>query len=334
MKALAVDSLGSLDKLRMLEVSRPDPGPGEVRVAVVAAAVNPADVKGITVGLRILHARKFPMIMGYDFSGRVDAVGAGVQGWKAGDEVFGIVPYSPFTRWGTFAEYTIVKAATLARRPASVSHETAAAVSTVGLTAYQLLRKSPGCGPGARVLVTGASGGVGSVAIGIVRAQGGQVDAVCSAAHREFVLGLGAADVFDRTLANWRSAIKGPYQQVLDAAGSFAFGDFRKVLAPKGGGARPCPLPPSSWACRAPGFQGIPAAWPACGRWQRISNSLDAGLETIGQKCGIPLAQGAIAPTVQGEQNPVPGQVWRRARRDRQAALFKDRLQAEFEAKI
>jgi NADPH:quinone reductase len=298
MKVLAVDSLGSLDKLRMMEVPRPEPGSGEVRVAVVAAALNPADVKGITIGLRILHARKFPMIMGYDFSGRVEAVGAGVQGWKTGDEVFGIVPYSPFTRWGTLAEHTIVKAATLARKPASVSHETAPAVSTVGLTAWQLLRKSPGCGPGARVLVTGASGGVGSVAIGIVRAQGGQADAVCSAAHRDYVVGLGAVQVFDRSQADWRSAIKGPYQQVLDAAGSFSFGDFQKVLAPKG--AFSTTLPTSSF------FLGLPGAWlsghpcrmagvrPVAADLDQLARWLESGL-TIPIAGQFPLEEGAKA---------------------------------------
>jgi NADPH:quinone reductase-like Zn-dependent oxidoreductase len=305
MQVLAVDSLGSLDKLRMMEVPRPEPGAGEVRVAVVAAAVNPADVKGITIGMRILHARKFPMIMGYDFSGRVDAVGTGVQGWKAGDEVFGFVPYSPFTRWGTFAEHTIVKATTLARKPASVPHETAAAVSTVGLTAWQLLRKSPGCGPGTRVLVTGASGGVGSVAIGIVRALGGEVDAVCSSAHRDYVLGLGAGQVFDRGQADWRSVLKGPYQHVLDAAGSFAFSDFRKVLAPKG--AFSTTLPTSSF------FRGLPGAWlsghpcrvagvrPVAADLEQLGRWLESGGVKVPIAGQFPLAEGAKALAQQAQ---------------------------------
>jgi NADPH:quinone reductase-like Zn-dependent oxidoreductase len=140
------------------------------------------------------------MIVGYDFSGRVDAVGEGVESLRAGDEVFGFVPYSPSTRWGTFAEH-------LARKPAGVSHETAAAAAAVGLTTAQPLRKPPGCGPGTRVLVTGASGGVGSVAIGIVRALGGQADAVSSAAHRDFVLDCRLLGPSGRGVRCWRQTL-------------------------------------------------------------------------------------------------------------------------------
>lgn len=298
MKALAVDSLGSIDRLRILEVPRPEPGPGEVRVAVVAAALNPADIKGVTVGMRMLHARRFPMIMGYDFSGRVDAVGADVQNCKPGDDVFGFVPYSPRTRWGTFAEYTVTRATALARKPASVSHASAAASATAGVTAWQMLRKSPGCGPGSRVLVTGASGGVGSLAIGIVRILGGQADAVCSAGHRDYVSALGATEVFDRSQAGWRSSLKGPYQQVFDAAAAFSFADFRKVLAPKG--AFSTTLPSSSF------FLGLPGAWlsghpcrmamvrPVSADLEQLGRWLESGLKIpiAGQ---YPLQDGAQA---------------------------------------
>ncbi len=216
------------------------------------------------------------MIMGYDFSGRVDAVGADVQSLKRGDEVFGFVPYAPRTRWGTFAEFTVTRAGALAHKPASVSHESAAASATAGLTAWQMLRKSPGCGPGSRVLVTGASGGVGGVAIGIVRILGGQADAVCSTGHRDHVLGLGATEVYDRSQPAWRSALKGPYQQVFDAAAAFSFADFRHVLAPKGSFSTTLPSPSF--------FLGFPGAWLS-GHPCRLAmvRPLSADLEQLGQ---------------------------------------------------
>jgi NADPH2:quinone reductase len=146
---------------------------------------------------------------------------------------------------------------------------------------------------------------VGSVAIGIVRALGGEVDAVCSSAHRDYVLGLGAGQVFDRGQADWRSVLKGPYQHVLDAAGSFAFSDFRKVLAPKG--AFSTTLPTSSF------FRGLPGAWlsghpcrvagvrPVAADLEQLGRWLESGGVKVPIAGQFPLAEGAKALAQQAQ---------------------------------
>ena len=140
MKALAITKYGSLDGLAERDVPTPEPKANQARVRVHAAALNPADYKVVLGTLKFLHARNFPMIVGYDFSGTVDAVGANVKELDIGAEVYGFLPYSPTNRRGAFAELLVADVSELAIKPASVSHEIAAAAATPGLTALQMLR--------------------------------------------------------------------------------------------------------------------------------------------------------------------------------------------------
>jgi NADPH:quinone reductase len=234
MRTLAATKIGPIEDCRIIEMPIPDPGPGEVRVRVLASALNPADGKTILGKVSMLHAKVFPLVMGYDVSGVVDAVGAGVTDSKVGAEVFGMLAYSRRTRLGSLAEYTVLPAAWLAEKPATLSHDTAAAVATVGLTALQGLRGPGRIKAGDRVLVTGASGGVGALVIGIAKALGGKVDAITSARGVDLAKSLGADTVVDRNATNAFDSLEGPYQIIYDAAAAYSMRRFGKLLA-KGG---------------------------------------------------------------------------------------------------
>ena len=103
MRALATPAYGPLESLRIVDLPLPEPGPGHVRIRVHASALNPGDAKTVTGETKILHARVFPMVVGFDFSGVVDALGKNVSGFERGDEVFGHLPYGRATRLGAFA---------------------------------------------------------------------------------------------------------------------------------------------------------------------------------------------------------------------------------------
>jgi NADPH:quinone reductase-like Zn-dependent oxidoreductase len=231
---MAAASYGPIENLREMAVPLPEPGEGEVRVRVVASALNPADGKTLLGKVTFLHAKVFPMVVGWDVSGVVDKVGANVSNLQVGQEVFGFHAYSRMTKVGALAEYTVMRAAFLAPKPESVSHETAAAAATVGITALQALRDCGRLRARRAVLVTGAKGGVGSVAIGVASRLGGVVDAVSSASGMAFVRGLGARTVFDRGKAGWQNEVKERYAVILDAAAGFGVVAFRKLLAPGG----------------------------------------------------------------------------------------------------
>jgi NADPH:quinone reductase-like Zn-dependent oxidoreductase len=195
MRAFAASKIGPIENCRIVEMPMPEPGPGQVRVRVVAAALNPADAKTILGKTGLLHAKVFPLVMGYDLSGVVDAVGPGVDDLRVGTEVFGMLAYSKRTRLGSLAEYTVLPAKWLLEKPTAMDHETAAASATSGLTALQGLRGSGRMKAGARVLVTGASGGVGALVIGLARVLGGSADAITSKAGLAFAQSLGAGAV-------------------------------------------------------------------------------------------------------------------------------------------
>jgi NADPH:quinone reductase len=234
MRALAANANGPIEQCVVTDLPIPIPGPGEVRVRVASAALNPADAKTILGKTSLLHAKTFPLVMGYDFSGVVDALGPNVADFSVGADVFGMLPYSSKTRFGSLAEYTILPARWLAEKPAYLDHDTAAALATAGLTALQGLRGSGRMKEGNRVLVTGSSGGVGSLVIGVVRALGGKSDAITSTGGAELARRVGAETVVDRSASDFLSSLNGPYQIVYDAAAAYSMRTFRRVLAKNG----------------------------------------------------------------------------------------------------
>jgi NADPH:quinone reductase len=240
-----------------------EPGPGEVRVRVRASALNPADQKvlGGDLAGHLLHRKSRPVVVGYDFAGTVEAVGVGAD-LAVGDEVFGFHDYSRATYCGAFAETTVVRASTVARRPAAVSPAVACAIGTAGATALQCLRDLGRLERGQKVLIIGASGGVGTLAVGVGAHLGAEVTALCGASAFDLVRSLGATHVLDR--ANEASLREGGlYHVIFDTASAYTWFSTRHLLAP--GGAYIATLP-------GPGvFAAMPFAWL---RGQRVRSVL------------------------------------------------------------
>ena len=235
MKAFVLGSYGSSDHLDLTAVDTPVPAADEVLVRVRATSVNPYDwhhMRGEprvarmmpgTLGLRAPKLR----ILGGDMAGQVEAVGEDVTEFRPGDDVFALLEQ------GGFAEYVSVPERLLARKPGNLSYEQAAAVPMAATTALLGLRDVARIEPGQKVLVNGASGGVGTFAVQIARALGARADAVCSLANADLARSIGADDVIDYTSQDFtRSGRR--YDVLLDIAGSRPVFACRRVLAPRG----------------------------------------------------------------------------------------------------
>jgi NADPH:quinone reductase-like Zn-dependent oxidoreductase len=216
--------------LVLRDVETPEPGEGELLVRVRATSLNAADWYGFSgrpyVARPLMGVRKPRSAKaGIDFAGVVAAVGNGTSAFAAGDEVYGC-------QNGAFAEYLVAGAA-VARKPANLSFEEAAAVPVAGVTALQGLRDHSGVGPDQKVLVNGAAGGVGTFAVQIAKALGAEVHAVCSTRNVEQARELGATRVFDYTCEDFaRSGER--YDVVFDNAGNRSWRSMGAVLASDG----------------------------------------------------------------------------------------------------
>lgn len=227
MRAVVYKSYGSPDVLRIEEIEKPAVPEEGVLVRVHASSVNIAEWYGMT-GLFIARIgnglfKPKDVRLGVDFSGVVEAVGNGVSDFKPGDEVFG-------GRNGAFADYVTVRK-NIAHKPANVTFEEAAAVPTAAITALQGLRDHGRIQPGQKVLINGASGGVGSFAVQIAKALGAEVTAVVSTRNVEHARCLGADDVIDYTREDFtRSGQK--YDLLLNVNGSRSWSEYKRVLKP------------------------------------------------------------------------------------------------------
>ncbi len=207
--ALGVEGAWSLDRVRT-----PTPrGADEVLVRVRAAGVNPGDWK-LQAG-RMGLAPPLPYTMGLEFSGIVVRTGSHVRAWHAGDEVLG---YVPVISGGAYAEYVVAQADSLARKPASLSFEQAAALPVAGLTAHKALLETAKLQAGQRVLIQGASGAVGTAAVRIAKRAGAHVIGTASGRNRDYVLGLGADEVIDYRTQRFEDLVR-DIDVVLDGAG-------------------------------------------------------------------------------------------------------------------
>jgi NADPH:quinone reductase-like Zn-dependent oxidoreductase len=213
------------------DVPVPPLAPGELLVRVGCASLNPVDWKIATGSFRLLVKGGLPRTLGSDFAGRVAAVGPGVPGWSVDDPVMGFV--DPFARvHGTFAEFVPVPADFVYRRPPSIDDRLGAALPCVGVTAVVLCDFAR-VGRGSNVLVNGASGGVGHLAVQVARARGARVTAVASAGRREFVTALGADAFVDYTTtapADW----PGGFDAVLDCVPNLPRRMHSRLLVPGG----------------------------------------------------------------------------------------------------
>ena len=237
-------SKGSTAGPSLLEMEAPLPARDQLRVRVACSALNPADLKvssGKLAG-RFLHARVSPLVTGYDFSGTVERCGEDIDDFKVGDEVFGFLRYSASTQQGTCAELITVDRPTVARKPAGLSHEQAAAAATAGLTALQSLRDLGRVREGSRVMIVGAAGGVGSLALGVAKKLGAHVVAICSTYAADFVRELGADEVVDRRKQD-PLAMVGPFDVVFDAAAAQGYFACRHQLTKSGSYITTLPSP-------------------------------------------------------------------------------------------
>ncbi len=235
MQAVTRSSYGSADCLTLAEVDQPVLTDSGVLVRVHAASVNAGDwhlMRGEPFLIRPIYGGLFKpkiKILGFDMAGRVAAVGKDVKQFQPGDEVFGDLTESGF---GAFAEYVCAPETALALKPTSLSFEAAAAVPGAGLTALQALQLGQ-VQSGQRVLINGASGGVGSFAVQLAKAFGAEVTALCSSQKIDMVRSLGADQVMDYSEVDVTQTGQ-RYDLILDAAAYRSVLDYRPVLAPKG----------------------------------------------------------------------------------------------------
>jgi NADPH:quinone reductase-like Zn-dependent oxidoreductase len=231
MRTVVLDSFGSPDVLQLRELEKPTPADDEVLVRVRAASVNPADWYGIAgrpwiarpaVGLFKPKESR----VGVDFAGTVEAVGKDVTQFQPGVDVFG-------GRTGAFAEYVCVREErAIVPKPAKATFEEAAAVPIAALTALQGLRDKGQLQPGQKVLINGASGGVGTYAVQIAKALGADVTGVCSTPNVDTARSLGADHVIDYTREDFTRSDQ-RYDLLLDIAGSRSWSECKRVLTPK-----------------------------------------------------------------------------------------------------
>jgi NADPH:quinone reductase-like Zn-dependent oxidoreductase len=235
MKAFIYEKYGPPETLRMAEVDKPAPDADRVLVKVRAASINAADwhvLRGkplfsrATLGL----LRPKHQILGVDIAGQVEAVGSGVTRFKAGDEVFAnLLDYG----YGGFAEYAPVPVDVLSLKPANLSFEEAAAVPMAAVTALQGLGHHGEIQPTDKVLINGASGGVGSFAVQLAKASGAEVTAVTSTQNLDLVRSLGADHVLDYTTTDFVGGGR-RYDLILDTVGNRSVRDLRRALAEGG----------------------------------------------------------------------------------------------------
>ena len=235
MKAFLWERYGPPEALRMAEVEKPAPAPGEALVKVLGMSVNPADwhsMRGKPIFSRLTLGLLRPKlkILGVDVAGRVEAVGDGVTRFKRGDEVYAnLLDHG----YGGFAGYASVPVDVMSLKPPSLSFEEAAAVPMAAVTALQGLRHHGEIRAGQTVLVNGGSGGVGSFAVQIAKSCGAEVTGVTSTRNVELVRSLGADHVVDYTTTDF-TRTGGPYDLVLDTIGNRSVADLRRALAEGG----------------------------------------------------------------------------------------------------
>jgi len=235
MKAIVYTTYGSPDVLQLHEVEKPTPKDNQVLVKVHAASANPADwhlMRAEPFLARLANGLLKPKNtrLGADVAGRVEAVGRNVTQFQVGDQVFGCLPLNEL---GGFAEYVCAAEELLALKPANLTFEQAAAVPLAAFTALQGLRNKGQIQPGQKVLINGASGGVGTFAVQIAKSFGTEVTGVCSTRNLDMVRSIGADYVIDYTQADFTRNGQ-QYDLIFDAVGNRSVSDFKRALSPNG----------------------------------------------------------------------------------------------------
>jgi NADPH:quinone reductase-like Zn-dependent oxidoreductase len=226
MKAIRIHEFGGPEVMKYEDVPVPQPGPGEIRIKIIAAGVNPMDWK---VRRGLVGSLPLPMVMGLDVAGTVDMLGQGEVTFQPGDEVFAKVPIGK----GGYAEYTVARSTETARKPKSVGFIESAAIPTAGLAAWQSIFDLAGLEKGQSVLIHGAAGGVGTFAIQFSKWKGAYVIGTASEKNAEFLKNIGADEVIDYKNQRFEDLVSN-MDVVLDTVGGDTFERSWGVLKPGG----------------------------------------------------------------------------------------------------
>ena len=233
MKAIVYTKYGPPEVLQLKEVEKPVPGENEILVKIYAASANPADwhmIGGKPVFARISFGLFKPKVTtpGIDIAGEVDAIGKNVTGFRPGDNVFGDCGWG-----GGFAEYVCVTENNLVLKPSNITFEEAAAVNVAAITALQGLNYKGTIQQGQKVLINGASGGVGTFAVQIAKSFGAEVTGVCSTRNVNMVRSIGADKVIDYTQEDF-TRNESTYDFILDTVGNRSVSDYKRALSRNG----------------------------------------------------------------------------------------------------
>jgi NADPH:quinone reductase-like Zn-dependent oxidoreductase len=226
MKAIVINAYGNEDVVNYVDVERPEPKADEVLVKVRVAGVNPIDWK-IRNGMGERLGLKLPISLGGEIAGTIDKIGSDVRDFQVGDAVYGIVPS------GGYAEYAIAKIGEIALKPQSLDFENAAAIPLGALTAWQAMFDLANLSSGQKILITAASGGVGSLAVQLAKAKGAFVIGMASGRNEGFVRDLGADEFVDYTKQNFEEVVK-DVDVVFDTVGGDTFEKAFQTLKPGG----------------------------------------------------------------------------------------------------
>lgn len=245
MRAVAYDSFGDASVLGLRETPLPLPARGEVQVRVTLASLNPVDFKLRRGMLRLVGRPRRPAITGKDFAGVITMLGADVQDYTVGQRVFGSV--DPMGGQGSCAQFVAVATDLIAPTPDTLSDELAASLPVAAGTAFECLTDVARLKPDQSILITGASGAVGSVAVQIARSIGASIAGVCGTANIDYVRSIGADRVIDYRTDNWAD-IDQQFDVIFDAAAAASFSIARPRLQPAGIYINTMPRPELFWA--------------------------------------------------------------------------------------
>jgi len=297
MKAVRIHRYGGPEVLVHEEVPRPEPARGEVLIRVEAAAVNPVDWKVREGYLKEMLPHSLPLIIGWDVSGVVEAVGAEVTHFKAGAEVFS---RPDLQRDGTYAEYVVIRESEVALKPRSVDHLHAAAIPLAGTTAWKSIIDAAGVAAGQRVLIHGAAGGVGSYAVQLAKWRGAYVIATASAANHDYLRGLGVDQTIDYRSEHFED-VSGKVDVVFDTIGADTQERSWQVLK-KGGILVSIVAPPPP---EIAGIHGVRQAFvfiqPDAGVLAELATLVDAGKLRPSVETILPLSEARRAQELSQE---------------------------------
>jgi len=283
MKAIRIHQYGGPEVLTLDEVPRPEPGPGQVLVRVHAAGVNPADWKVRAGDFQKFMPLQFPAILGFDFSGEVEAVGPGVTAFSKGAQIYG-------TAMGTYAEYVAAKVAEFALKPRTLDYVQSASIPVSAQTAWQSLFDAGGLTAGQTVLIHGATGGVGSFAVQFAKAKGAHVLGTASGRNQAYLRELGVDQPIDYETTKFET-VAHDVDVVFDTQGGSTQQRSWQVLK-KGGALVSIAQEPSQEEAAKYGVRGVYVGQqPNPAELAEIAQLIDAGKVKTTVEVVLPLAE-------------------------------------------